>query len=184
MKKSLYVLATAVLTVASGCVKKGSVTETCSTDSDIALVSQIRNELPSGWVCTVVNQDGQKGHPHGLDEPLFRADFTNPQQVFEAPKGKNRAIKLNPLIQLYFYDIHSKAHTIKVIREESRYSWNIPIYFGETDKYIVVTSPSYVNHGVFTEDAKKTIWETWKVLRKHIVNKEDKTIEELAEPDK
>jgi hypothetical protein len=73
---------------------------------------------------------------------------------------------------------------MEVIEKESIYSWDIPIYFGETEKYIVVTSPAYVNYGVFSEDAKKAIRPMWQALRKRIDNKEDKTVEQLAEPGK
>jgi hypothetical protein len=71
-----------------------------------------------------------------------------------------------------------------VIKKERLYSWDIPIYFGETEEYFIVTSPLYVNHGVFTEEAKQTIRPIWKVLRQHIGNKGDKTVEQLAQPDK
>jgi len=31
---------------------------------------------------------------------------------------------------------------------------SIPIYFNETNKYIIVTSPCYINSGVFTEETQ------------------------------
>jgi len=71
---------------------------------------------------------------------------------------------------------------MKVIGEQSLYSWDIPIYFGETEEYIVVTSPAYVNHGVFTEEAKNTIRPIWNALRIHIECKEDELIEQLVQP--
>ena len=55
---------------------------------------------------------------------------------------------------------------------------------GETEKYIVVTSPAYVNYGVFSEEAKKAIRPMWEALRKRIDNKEDTNVEQLAEPGK
>ena len=134
------------------------------------LISQIRKDLPSGWQCRVVQQDGAKGHPHGLAEPLLRVDFSAPEQSFQSPIGGRRD-RVSPLIQLYFYDIATKAHVLEVIDKERVYSWDIPIYFGETEDYIIVTSPSYVNHGIFTEEAQKTIRPMWNVLRKHIENK-------------
>jgi len=141
------------------------------------LVSRIRIDLPDEWQCTIETKEGQKGHPHGLDELLFRVDFSNPDKTFyDRFKGK-----LSPLIQLYFYEISSKAHIMRVIEKEKEYSWNIPIYFGETDKYIAVTSPPYVNHGVFTEDAKRAIRPIWNVLRKHIENKEGGNVDEMAQ---
>jgi hypothetical protein len=145
-------------------------------------ISSIRNDLPAGWKCIVIKQDGKKGHPHGLEEPLMRIDLSSPGPSFQRTKGAGR--ELSPLIQLYLYDIADKSHVQEVIKKERLYSWDIPIYFGETEEYFIVTSPLYVNHGVFTEEAKQTIRPIWKVLRQHIGNKGDKTVEQLAQPDK
>ena len=152
-----------------------------SPTADPPLIGRIREHLPKGWQCVVVREQGQKGHPHGLREPVFRADFSLPDQQFDARRGLQEK-SLNPRVQLYFYAIGSKADVMKVIDRERIYSWNIPIYFGETQKYLVVTSPSYVNHGVFTEEAKKAIRPMWAVLRQHIENKEDNTVDQLAAP--
>ena len=153
-----------------------------SPDGD-ALVSQIRRDLPFGWQCRVIQKNGEKGHPHGLGEPIMRMDLSSPEQSFPNTKGARRKT-LSPLIQLYLYDIADKTHVQEVIEKERLYSWDIPIYFGETEKYIIVTSPPYVNHGVFTEEAKRTIRPMWDVLRKHIPNRGDKTVEQLAQPGK
>lgn len=148
--------------------------------SDVPLlISRIQEGLPDGWECVVEKTSGQKGHPHGLKEPVFRVDFTNPNATIPG-----RPNNMNPSIQLYFYPIESKPHVMTVIDKERMYSWDIPIYFGETEEHIVVTSPAYVNHGVFTEEAKKTIRPMWNVLRKYIECKEDQLVEQLAQPDK
>ena len=149
--------------------------------ADPPLIGRIRQHLPKGWQCVVVKEAGKMGHPHGLREPVFRADFSRPDQTFDAFRGPQKK-SLNPGVQLYFYAIGSKADVMKVIDRERIYSWNIPIYFGETQEYLVVTSPPYVNHGVFTEEAKKAIRPMWAVLRQHIENKEDKTVDQLAAP--
>lgn len=148
------------------------------------LVLQVRAHLPDGWTCTVVKEKGKMGHPHGLEEPLFRADFTNARQTFPFPSRKDRPKTVHPRIPLYFYPIRSKGDVMEVIHKERVYSWDIPIYFGETGDYLVVTSPAYVNHGVFTEEAKKGIRPMWTVLRKHIKNKEGTNVDELAQPGK
>ncbi len=175
--KALHVALLALLCIVAGC------TSEATSPREDALISEICGELPQGWTCTIEQENAKKGHPHGLEEPLFRTDFTNPHQAFESPFAGGRK-KLNPIIQLYFYDIASKAHVMEVIEKERIHSWDIPIYFGETEKYIVVTSPSYVNYGVFSEDAKKAIRPMWEALRKRIDNKEDKNVDELAEPGK
>jgi hypothetical protein len=45
-------------------------------------------------------------------------------------------------------------------------------------EYVIVTSPSYVNHGVFTERAKNAIRPMWNVLRIYIECKEDEFAED------
>ncbi len=140
-------------------------------------ISRIRQEMPGGWQCILIREYGKKGHPHGLKRPILRADFTAPQRSF-LDEGK----RVSPLIQLYLYDIRDKHYVLWVIDRERFFSWDIPIYFGETKDYIVVTSPSYVNHGIFTEEAKRAICPMWKVLRKHIPNKGDNSVDELGQP--
>lgn len=170
MKGNAYLV---VLAVMGGCISNLSASED-------ALVSRIRKDLPSGWQCTVNTQEGEKGHPHGLQEPVMRMDLTSPEQSFLG----FREARLSPLIQLYLYDIADKPHVQEVVEKEKVLSLDIPIYFGETEKYIVVTSPAYVNHGIFTDEAKQTIRPMWNVLRKHIENKGDKAVEQLAQPEK
>ncbi len=158
----------------------------CTTNralNEDSLVSCIRNDLPPGWQCTVITQKGEKGYPHGLQEPGIRMDFASSGQSFQNANG-TQSEKLSPLIQLYLYDITDKSIVLEVIEKEGLYSWDIPIYFGETEKYIVVTSPAYVNHGVFTEEARQSIRPMWNVLRKYIENKGDKAVDQLVQPDK
>lgn len=180
----IVMLTAAVATVALAvpCLL-GGCASTRPAARDDPLISRIRRDLPQDWTCTVQQNAGRKGHPHGLEEPRFRADLTNASRTFERRLGKMRK-ELNPVIPLYFYDIRSKAHVMEVIEKERNYSWNIPIYFGETSQYVVVTSPAYVNHGCFTPDAKQAIAPAWSVLRKHIESKEETTVEQLAEADK
>jgi len=73
-----------------------------------------------------------------------------------------------------------KADVMKTIEKEQSYSWNIPIYFGETEEFVVVTSPAYVNGGLFTLEARKALHPMWKVLRDLIPNQKKTTVDELA----
>jgi hypothetical protein len=41
-----------------------------------AAASDIRKWLSDGWTCTLLSEKGEMGHPHGLEEPLFRLDFS------------------------------------------------------------------------------------------------------------
>ena len=168
MKGIMHLILLAIICIAMDCTSK-----------PLSFVNRIQESLPDNWECMVEDQDGQKGHPHGLDEPLFRMDFTNYNAYFDADKR----LGMHPVIQLYFYDIDSKLHIMQIVREQSLYSWDIPIYFGETEEYVIVTSPSYVNHGVFTEEAKNAIRPMWNVLRMYIECKEDELVEQLVQQD-
>ncbi len=149
---------------------------------DLLLISRIRQDLPNGWQCAVVRQDGPKRHPLvGLEEPVFRLDFAAPDQFLAHAPGFGTA-KVSPLIQLFVYKISDKAHVLKMIDRGRALSSYPPIYFGETWDFIIVTSPPYVNHGIFTMEARRAIRPMWQVLRKHIENRRNKTIDQLAEP--
>ncbi len=172
MLKLLCKLTVFALVFMFGCDTHVNDTDKSSIETDLLL--KIQEDLPTDWTCTVITDDGKKGHPHGLDEPLFRADFMNIRISFSNELH-------NPYIPLFFYDIGSKSKIMKTIDKEKMFSWDIPLYFGETDNYLVVTSPAYVNHGVFTVEAKNMIKPMWSVLRRYILNIEGTNIDQLAD---
>ncbi len=104
--------------------------------------------MPNDWTLTVITETGKMGHPHGLEEPVFRIDFTDQTRTFITS-----ATELHPYLRLYFYRINDKEKILGIIQQESIYSWDIPTYFAETKEYIIVTSPLYINHGIYTEEA-------------------------------
>jgi len=88
----------------------------------------------------------------------------------------------SPIIPLYFYRHSEKADIMKIIEKESSLSSSIPIYFGETDEFVVVTSPAFVNGGLFTPEARHALRPMWKVLR-NLIPKREKTgvdVDDLA----
>ncbi|MEQ8225240.1 MAG: hypothetical protein ABRQ37_23170, partial [Candidatus Eremiobacterota bacterium] len=107
--------------------------------------------IPAAWTCTVITDDLEKAErPHGLHAPIAITEFTNKTVEIN---GHNK--KINPSLNLYFYDISEKEKIKGIIKKEALYSWNIPVYFDETKNFIIITSPSYINNGIFTEEAKK-----------------------------
>ncbi len=113
-------------------------------------VSGIQSVLPEGWKLRVIDWEGGMDPPHGLNEPLFRVDFIDPTHEFENQGGMRY-----PSLRLYFYDIQEKDTVLKTIEQEKMFSWDVPAYFDETTQYIIVTSPLYINGGVFTDQAMK-----------------------------
>lgn len=107
--------------------------------------------IPDGWTCTVLTEELEKAErPHGLHAPIAITEFTNKTVEIS---GHNK--KINPSLNLYFYNISEKEKIKSIIKKEALYSWNIPVYFDETKNFIIITSPSYINNGIFTEEAKK-----------------------------
>ena len=106
--------------------------------------------IPHNGYSTIKTQDSEEMPiPQGLGKPVAIVNFTNPTAQFEVAVGEYR----HPSLWLYFYNITEKQEIMGIIVNESIYSWCIPIYFNETDKYIIITSPCYINNGVFTEEA-------------------------------
>ncbi len=104
--------------------------------------------IPEGWNCTIITQNLERAErPHGLWEPVAIVNLINPSAEFKETYGK-----INPSLRLYFYDIAEKQEIMKIIAKEVVYSWCRPIYFDETQKYVIVTSPCYINSGVFSKE--------------------------------
>jgi hypothetical protein len=119
--------------------------------------------IPDGWDCAVLTEDLDRiERPHGLLVPAVIVEFLNRKEEISCNNKK-----INPCLKLYFYNISEKEHIKGIIKKESFYSWNIPVYFDETKSYIVVTSPSYINNGIFTEEAKKCYGPLEKSLKEY-----------------
>ena len=115
-------------------------------------IMNIGAALPQGWTYKIITQhlEGMP-RPHGLWDPIAVVNVTNPLLSFEVAGG----VYQHPSLWLYFYNISEKHEILGIIANESIYSWCIPIYFNETRTYIIVTSPCYINGGVFTEEAQE-----------------------------
>jgi hypothetical protein len=141
-----------------------------------AAASDIQKYLPEGWTCTLVSQTGKMGHPHGLEEPLFRLDFVN---SYVALTVDQRTRLVHPNLRLHFHSSAERARILETIEAERIYSWAIPVLFADTMDYIVVTSPSWQNHystevggttwgaGVYTEEANRLIAPLPQALKKY-----------------
>ena len=46
---------------------------------------------------------------------------------------------------------------IEFIKSQQLYSWCIPMYYGETKDYFILTSPCFINGGAFTDEANDCI---------------------------
>jgi hypothetical protein len=153
-----------------------------STKVEPQVVRQIRAKLPAGWNCAMYQSDQVTAVPHGLGKPVFEVVTSNTNVSFSFVKFPNapRPAMQSPIIPLYFYRHNDKLEVMKIIEKEAMYSWSIPVYFGETDEFVVVTSPAFVNGGVFTHEARLALRPMWKVLRDLIPKKERTLVDEMA----
>lgn len=108
----------------------------------------------SGYGKIIIQNSEEMEIPHGIGKPVAIVNFTNPNKEFEYYPGVKTGKEYNPSLILYFYHIAEKQEIMEIVDEEKIYSWCIPIYFDETKEYIIVTSPCYINSGIFTEEAK------------------------------
>jgi len=139
-----------------------------------AVAADIRKQLPDGWTCTLISEKGKMGHPHGLEEPLFRLDFVNSSVAFAEEIGP-----VHPNLRLHFHASAERDGILKTIEAERPYSWAIPTLFADTREYVVVTSPMWQNHfttrvgdtnwgvGVHTEEANRLIAPLLQALKKY-----------------
>ena len=58
---------------------------------------------------------------------------------------------------LNFYNIGDKEDLQSAIEAQRIFSWCIPVYYGETESYFIVTSPCFINSGCFSEEANECI---------------------------
>jgi len=149
-----------------------------------AVAADIRKYLPDGWTCTLISEKGKMGHPHGLEEPLFRLDFVNSSVAFTEEIGP-----VHPNLRLHFHATAERERILKTIEAERVYSWAIPTLFADTRDYVVVTSPLWRNHystkvgnttwgaGVYTEDANRLIAPLLQTLKKYFDSRTAATVQ-------
>jgi hypothetical protein len=158
-----------LIVLLSGCIQE--VTEKQSKEGLGDEILNIGEAVPEGWNYTItqnfigeviptngyskiITQNSEEMViPHGLKEPAAIVNFINPNEEIEYCPDAKTGKKHNPSLLLYFYNITEKQEIIEIIDHEKFYSWCIPTYFDETKKYIIVTSPCYINSGIFTEEA-------------------------------
>lgn len=151
-----------------------------SKNVEPGILRELRAHLPPGWTFTVHQGDKTNFVPHGLEKPVFQIVAVNTNVSLQFPDAHKGSKALNALIPLCFYRQSEKPEILKAIEKESVYSWSIPLYFGETDDFVVVTSPAFVNGGVFTPEARRALRPMWKVLRQFFPKKQDTQVDDLA----
>ncbi|MDP3103357.1 MAG: hypothetical protein Q8M95_01970 [Candidatus Methanoperedens sp.] len=134
-----------VIILLSGCINEEK--------TKIELGEEILNighSIPDGWNHTIITHNLREiERPHGLWEPAAIVDFNLNKETGYSPAVKNDK-EQNISLRLYFYNITEKQEIMEIIDQQKMLSWCIPTYFSETGKYIIVTSPCYINRGHYS----------------------------------
>lgn len=123
---------------------------------------------PSGWTCEIVLSDFNPNDiPKNANQPLAIIKYVNTERTYEWAGHT----QIHPSLTLDFYPIEQKQELVEFIKSQQMYSWCIPEYFGETNRYFILTSPCFKNNGVFTDDANKSVDDLHRALEKVITRK-------------
>lgn len=123
---------------------------TSCTDEDDSEIDLIYNEfcsvIPDNWDAKIYSDDFNSNIliSGASFDPEFVIKYFKSDITIEDPYGE----MVNPSLILNFFDIKYKQELIDLIIEQKNYSWCITWYYGETEKYFIVTSPCYINHGI------------------------------------
>jgi hypothetical protein len=107
-------------------------------------IADFCNAIPIGWSCKVYENSFDSlqivdGTYNPLDNPIAKIVYSNDSILCH----NSRPAFLN----LDIYDISQKDTLEKIIEKSSMFSWCIPIFFGENERYYVITSPCYFFNG-------------------------------------
>lgn len=120
-------------------------------------IQNIGEAVPQGWNYTIITQNVENiERPQGIWEPVAIAimDFTNFNKEIGHDAGMKTNMNYYPSLRLYFYNATEKQEILEIMDKEKMHSNCIPIYFSETKRYIIMTSPCYINSETFSEDAR------------------------------
>ena len=116
---------------------------------------------PNGWECEIIQSDFDvNDFPRNAEKPITIIKYKNLTREFTSYNDT----KVNPSLILDLYAIKQKDDLTDFIISQQMYSWCIPIYYGETKDYFIMTSPCFINSGSFTEEADSCISDLHKSL--------------------
>lgn len=124
---------------------------------------------PDGWNCEIIESNFNPNDiPQNADTPIAIVKYYNSNREFDGIGQRN----VNPSLTLNFYPIDQKDDLVNFIKSQQIFSWCIPIYFGETKDFFIITSPCFKNSGIFTENANSSIADLYAALDKIIIKKD------------
>lgn len=134
----------------------------CIVDSekiDGNSLDQFSSAKPEGWSCQIFqNSFDSLPIPKGNNGLL-----ENPLAVIKYSCDSVACSNLRPLY-LQVYDISKKDTLEDIVEHSQMYSWCIPMFFGENEKYYIITSPCYLYNGCWTDENLNPLFQAIKGL--------------------
>lgn len=128
--------------------------QSCDKEIINADIEDFCRVKPEGWICEIIQSDFKEYElPKDAATPMAIIKYKSINREF--PTFDNQ--KENPSLIINLYPISQKDELIDFIQTQQMYSWCIPMYYGESNEYFILTSPCFINGGVFTEEAKTSI---------------------------
>ena len=126
----------------------------CKKEGENPTLEDFCHVKPDSWECVIIQDNFDLNDiPKNANNPLAIIKYKNLSREFAWFSG----VKVNPSLTLDFYSIKQKQELIDFIKSQRFYSWCIPMYYGETDDFFILTSPCFINNGSFTDDAESCI---------------------------
>ena len=122
---------------------------------------------PMGWDCEIIQDKFNVNDiPKNTASPVAIIKYKNSNSKFARFNDS-----INPRLTLDFYSINQKNKLVDLIKSQQIYSWCVPIYYGETRDYFILTSPCFINSGIYTDEADSCINDLQKALKSIITIK-------------
>jgi len=126
----------------------------CKKEEKNPTLDDFCNVKPTGWDCEIIQANFDKNDiPKNANEPMAIIKYKNRNAELVLFSDT----KVNPSLVLDLYSIKQKQEIIDFIKSQPFYSWCIPMYYGETRDYFIVTSPCFINGGIYAEQADSSI---------------------------
>ncbi len=114
----------------------------CSKSEPDVTLNDFCAVAPEGWQCEIIRTDfNQNEIPQAVDDPEAIIKYTN---VNDQCAYTIDDTNFSPSFILDVYPISKKTELLAIIRSQRMYSSCIPIYYGETPNYFIISSPCFI----------------------------------------
>ena len=109
--------------------------------------------LPDKWTATCSTDSDAFKPLRGLTNAVAQITLVNTSETLTQELTPERTRTFYPNLVLLVFDKSELRLVEQVVEKEAFRSDYPPIVFGQTDKHVFVTSPGYVNQGLYTPEA-------------------------------